>query len=242
MPYVSTHRKAHESFQQPRTGTLRVWRYLDLARLVHILSGSVLPLVRLTLLDDDFEGSITRGDYERWSRDPANAAAREDPKDRYSERYSSARGTAEVTSRRRCGDCTAVEGAKVPTTGSLPGEDPVFGLRIQDPTAQLPEYPLVADVQADRLRPRARGSGGDVEACQWVISLGFSEISRKSSAGVQSGFGGLNGWRHSGARHRRARWRLEPFHVQAIRRSHVAPAMDRLRRQVLPWSYTCWRD
>jgi hypothetical protein len=75
MPYVSTHRKAHESFQQPRTGTLRVWRYLDLARLVHILSGSVLPLVRLTLLDDDFEGSITRGDYERWSRDdPANAA------------------------------------------------------------------------------------------------------------------------------------------------------------------------
>ena len=44
-----------------------VWRYVDLARFIHILCTGTLPFVRVDLFRDEFEGSVTRAiqEYER---------------------------------------------------------------------------------------------------------------------------------------------------------------------------------
>jgi hypothetical protein len=47
---------------------------MDLARFVAVLAKRALPLVRCALLADQFEGSVTRGVYERWKSNPENAA------------------------------------------------------------------------------------------------------------------------------------------------------------------------
>jgi len=48
----------HPCFPQPSAGTTRVWRYLDLAKLVWLLERKQLYLSRLDLLNDPHEGSI----------------------------------------------------------------------------------------------------------------------------------------------------------------------------------------
>lgn len=73
MSYVSPHRPSHESFPQPDDGAIKVWRYLDLPRLISLLMSNQLKLTRVELLDDEFEGSVTRGDYEAWRVNPDNA-------------------------------------------------------------------------------------------------------------------------------------------------------------------------
>jgi hypothetical protein len=71
--YVSTHRGIHLSCPQPPTGDLRVWRYLDLERLIAMASAEKLWFTRVDLLGDEFEGSVTRGVYEFWKGNPGNA-------------------------------------------------------------------------------------------------------------------------------------------------------------------------
>jgi len=57
-----------------KSATTRVWRYLELASLVRLLMSKKLLLTRVDLLKDDFEGSVTRGPYEHWAKDPSKAA------------------------------------------------------------------------------------------------------------------------------------------------------------------------
>jgi hypothetical protein len=73
MPYVSQYRATHESFPQPEDGSIKIWRYLDLPRLVALLMRNQLPLTRVDLLKDEFEGSVTKGVYEAWKVNPRNA-------------------------------------------------------------------------------------------------------------------------------------------------------------------------
>lgn len=47
----------HPSFAQPNDATVRVWRYMDLARFVWMLENSKLFLARLNALGDPHEGS-----------------------------------------------------------------------------------------------------------------------------------------------------------------------------------------
>ena len=74
MAYKSPYRTAHVSFPQPADGSITVWRYLNLAKLIELLVGGKLILVRVDLLKDEYEGSVTHGVYEAWSNSP-NAAA-----------------------------------------------------------------------------------------------------------------------------------------------------------------------
>jgi hypothetical protein len=64
MAYKSQHRDEHQSFPQPDEGEMKVWRYMDLARLVAILSSRKLPFLRVDLFKDPFEGSVPRRAHE----------------------------------------------------------------------------------------------------------------------------------------------------------------------------------
>jgi hypothetical protein len=66
MPYVSPHRKPHESFPQPEDSSVKVWRYLDLPRFIWLLSTEALAFARVDSLEDPFEGSIPPAVYDRW--------------------------------------------------------------------------------------------------------------------------------------------------------------------------------
>src|SRR5215213_4849035 len=75
MPYVSSHRPAHESFPQPEDASVRVWRYLDLPRFIWLLSTGALAFARVDSLEDRFEGSIPRAVYEEWKSRNAELVA-----------------------------------------------------------------------------------------------------------------------------------------------------------------------
>jgi hypothetical protein len=47
---------AHPCFPQPGDPSVRVWRYLDLVKLVSMLTRDALPLLRVDTLPDKFEG------------------------------------------------------------------------------------------------------------------------------------------------------------------------------------------
>ena len=66
MPYVSPHREPHESFPQPEDPAVKVWRYLDLPRLIWMLSTGALAFTRIDTLEDPFEGSVPAPVYEQW--------------------------------------------------------------------------------------------------------------------------------------------------------------------------------
>lgn len=51
---------AHESFHQPPNPGVRVWRYMDLSRLIAMLMRRELALTRMDLLPDKFEGYMGR--------------------------------------------------------------------------------------------------------------------------------------------------------------------------------------
>lgn len=50
--------KAHPSFPQPEDVNIKVWRYMDLAKLIHLLETRTLYLSRIDCLEDKHEGSI----------------------------------------------------------------------------------------------------------------------------------------------------------------------------------------
>ena len=70
MTYASPLRESHETFPQPASGELKVWRYISLEKLVAIVSTQTLVFTRVDLLGDDFEGSVTRGTYDAVNRVP----------------------------------------------------------------------------------------------------------------------------------------------------------------------------
>ena len=51
---------AHPCFPQPVDTSVRVWRYLDLAKFIWLLENKKLYLPRIDLLNDPYEGSSTR--------------------------------------------------------------------------------------------------------------------------------------------------------------------------------------
>ena len=73
MAYVSPHRGAHASFPQPDDPGVKVWRYLDLPRLIWMLSARALAFVRVDTLEDPFEGSVPQPVYDAWQANPENA-------------------------------------------------------------------------------------------------------------------------------------------------------------------------
>jgi hypothetical protein len=50
----------HPSFRQPKDPSVLVWRYMDLAKLLSLLSLQKLYLRRLDLLPDKYEGVYPR--------------------------------------------------------------------------------------------------------------------------------------------------------------------------------------
>src|SRR5688572_10391405 len=56
----------HPTFLQPTEKPLRIWRYIDLPRFVHLLETRRLYFPRLDQLDDPFEGSLSKAEYENW--------------------------------------------------------------------------------------------------------------------------------------------------------------------------------
>jgi hypothetical protein len=54
-------------FLQPRDGTVRVWRYLSLPKLLYGLEHRALVLPRLDRLKDPHEGTMTREHHRRYS-------------------------------------------------------------------------------------------------------------------------------------------------------------------------------
>ena len=51
---------AHPSFPQPEDTSVKIWKYMDLAKLIWALSNRKLYLSRLDLLNDPHEGSTPR--------------------------------------------------------------------------------------------------------------------------------------------------------------------------------------
>jgi hypothetical protein len=80
VPYVSRYRKSEECLKQPDDGNLSIWRYLDLPRLVWILSNHQLPFVRIGLFSDPFEGAVPEwydiDDPERTAHDQVRSLIR----------------------------------------------------------------------------------------------------------------------------------------------------------------------
>jgi hypothetical protein len=66
----------HPSFPQPSDSSVMVWRYMDLAKLVDLLSRSELYLTQLAALEDPWEGKYPKGFSEAMKaswRDAAKA-------------------------------------------------------------------------------------------------------------------------------------------------------------------------
>lgn len=51
---------SHPCFAQPRDGKLRLWRYMNFAKFVSLISTRRLFFCRADLLDDPFEGSYSK--------------------------------------------------------------------------------------------------------------------------------------------------------------------------------------
>ena len=73
MPYASSFRHPHPSFPQPDDPTVKVWRYLDLPRLIWMLETHALTFARVDTLDDPFEGSIPPAVVDEWKSNPATS-------------------------------------------------------------------------------------------------------------------------------------------------------------------------
>jgi hypothetical protein len=56
----------HIAFPQPRDPSVLVWRYLDLAKYVSLLTGKSLYLPATDRLGDPFEGSLPRNTRQAW--------------------------------------------------------------------------------------------------------------------------------------------------------------------------------
>jgi len=60
---MNSNKLKHNSFPQPADDTIKVWRFIDLSKLIDLLSKKQLFLSRLDLLGDSHEGSITERNY-----------------------------------------------------------------------------------------------------------------------------------------------------------------------------------
>lgn len=59
----------HPCFPQPTDGSVRVWRYLDLAKFIWLLENQKLYMSRLDLLNDPHEGSTPKFLAEQWNQE-----------------------------------------------------------------------------------------------------------------------------------------------------------------------------
>ena len=65
----------HEAFTQPADPSTRIWRYIDIAKLISLLETRSLYFPRIDQLADPFEGSLSRAEWERWRDFAANEEA-----------------------------------------------------------------------------------------------------------------------------------------------------------------------
>jgi hypothetical protein len=72
--YRSPFRPLHPSFPQPDDGSVQVWRYMDLPRLIAILERQQLILSRADLMIDRFEGAVPQKVLDELSANPETAA------------------------------------------------------------------------------------------------------------------------------------------------------------------------
>lgn len=57
-------RLAHPSFRQPKDGSVKVWRYMSLPKLISLIDSQRLYLTRLDKMSDRYEGSVTKATAE----------------------------------------------------------------------------------------------------------------------------------------------------------------------------------
>lgn len=62
----SSSRLPHPSFTHPDDLTSKVWRYMDLAKLVSLLSSRELFLTSLSNMEDPHEGCLATGLVKPW--------------------------------------------------------------------------------------------------------------------------------------------------------------------------------
>lgn len=55
----------HEAFRQPDDPNSPLWRYMDVPKFISLLSSRALYFSQLARLEDPFEGTLTRDQYER---------------------------------------------------------------------------------------------------------------------------------------------------------------------------------
>ena len=58
----------HPAFPQPTSSDTKIWRYMDFAKYVALLQRGALYLPRVDQLEDPYEGTLTRSEFERIKR------------------------------------------------------------------------------------------------------------------------------------------------------------------------------
>ena len=108
------YRLAHAVFQQPASRSIKVWRYISLAKFICLLSEQRLHFPRLNQFADPHEGSLTAKTVE-WLKQYVIEHNLRIAYDVISESFRDSRRTTFVCcwhenskSRRRCGVCTVV--------------------------------------------------------------------------------------------------------------------------------------
>ena len=55
----------HPAFAQPVDSSISIWRYMDFAKYVSLLKAGAIHFARVDTLEDPFEGSLSKAEYER---------------------------------------------------------------------------------------------------------------------------------------------------------------------------------
>ena len=77
----------HKAFVQPVEPSATIWRYMDLPKLVALLATEALYFPRLDQLEDPFEGSLSKEEYEHWKHMAAEAESNGTIPDRWKGQY-----------------------------------------------------------------------------------------------------------------------------------------------------------
>jgi hypothetical protein len=77
----------HPAFVQPPNAAVKIWRYMDFAKLVALLSTGALYFARVDQLDDPFEGSLSKAEFEHWKQVAADGEAKGTIPERWRGRY-----------------------------------------------------------------------------------------------------------------------------------------------------------
>ena len=78
---------SHPVLQQPSDPEVTIWRYMDFAKYVALLRSGTLYFARLDKMEDAFEGSLTKAEYERLEGEARSGEAKADLPEDWKGRY-----------------------------------------------------------------------------------------------------------------------------------------------------------